>query len=147
MTGAQDESRRCSIASRLTNHSRQRLSGVACFGTTYVAPEPQYFCFPTTACASAGSDVRDEGFMLGLLLPLLLLCCCCCHTQGLADTFLLLGMPFDSSEAAQLNKEIFECIYFAGERVMCNRQLAVGLAAWLHEHASAAEQHLCMYAS
>jgi hypothetical protein len=36
------------------------------------------------------------------------------HPQGLADTFLLLGMPFDSSEAAQLNKEIFECIYFAG---------------------------------
>jgi ribonucleotide reductase alpha subunit len=35
--------------------------------------------------------------------------------QGLADTFLLLGMPFDSEEAQQLNKEIFECIYFAGE--------------------------------
>jgi hypothetical protein len=38
-----------------------------------------------------------------------------CFLQGLADTFLLLGLPFDSSEAAQLNKEIFECIYFAGE--------------------------------
>jgi ribonucleotide reductase alpha subunit len=33
--------------------------------------------------------------------------------QGLADTFILLGMPFDSDEATQLNKEIFECIYFA----------------------------------
>lgn len=33
--------------------------------------------------------------------------------QGLADTFILLGMPFDSDEATQLNKEIFECIYYA----------------------------------
>lgn len=33
--------------------------------------------------------------------------------QGLADTFLLLGMPFDSPEAIQMNKEIFECIYYS----------------------------------
>ena len=33
--------------------------------------------------------------------------------QGLADAFILLGMPFDSAEAAQLNKDIFETIYFA----------------------------------
>lgn len=33
--------------------------------------------------------------------------------QGLADTFLLLGMPFDSEQATQLNKDIFETIYFA----------------------------------
>lgn len=32
--------------------------------------------------------------------------------QGLADAFILLRMPFDSPEAAQLNKEIFETIYF-----------------------------------
>ena len=32
--------------------------------------------------------------------------------QGLADAFLLLGLPFDSPEARQLNKEIFEAIYF-----------------------------------
>ncbi|XP_076888180.1 ribonucleoside-diphosphate reductase large subunit-like [Bidens hawaiensis] len=32
--------------------------------------------------------------------------------QGLADTFILLGMPFDSPEAQQLNKEIFETIYY-----------------------------------
>lgn len=44
--------------------------------------------------------------------------------QGLADTFLLLGMPFDSEEAAQLNKEIFECIYFACERALCSHKLA-----------------------
>ena len=33
--------------------------------------------------------------------------------QGLADTFLLLRHPFDSPEAKQLNKEIFETLYFA----------------------------------
>ncbi|OVA00254.1 Ribonucleotide reductase large subunit [Macleaya cordata] len=32
--------------------------------------------------------------------------------QGLADTFILLGMPFDSPEAQQLNKNIFEAIYY-----------------------------------
>ncbi|MEQ6167068.1 ribonucleoside-diphosphate reductase subunit alpha [Ekhidna sp. MALMAid0563] len=33
--------------------------------------------------------------------------------QGLADTFLLLKMAFESSEARKLNKEIFETIYYA----------------------------------
>ena len=33
--------------------------------------------------------------------------------QGLADVFILLGMPFDSPEAKKLNAEIFETIYFA----------------------------------
>ncbi|KAJ2903403.1 hypothetical protein MKZ38_009980 [Zalerion maritima] len=33
--------------------------------------------------------------------------------QGLADTFLALRMPFESSEARQLNKQIFETIYHA----------------------------------
>jgi ribonucleoside-diphosphate reductase alpha chain len=33
--------------------------------------------------------------------------------QGLADVFILMGMPYDSREAAALNKDIFETIYFA----------------------------------
>ncbi|WP_374951625.1 ribonucleoside-diphosphate reductase subunit alpha [Mucilaginibacter sp.] len=33
--------------------------------------------------------------------------------QGLADAFILLRYPFESEEARQLNKEIFETIYFA----------------------------------
>merc|ERR1719317_1339137 len=33
--------------------------------------------------------------------------------QGLADVFIQLGMPFTSPEARQLNKEIFETMYFA----------------------------------
>lgn len=32
--------------------------------------------------------------------------------QGLADVFMLMKMPFDSDTARQLNKEIFETIYF-----------------------------------
>ncbi len=34
--------------------------------------------------------------------------------QGLADTFVMLNMAFESDEARNLNKEIFETIYFAG---------------------------------
>ena len=33
--------------------------------------------------------------------------------QGLADAFILMGYPFDSEEARNLNKEIFETIYYA----------------------------------
>ena len=33
--------------------------------------------------------------------------------QGLADAFIMMRFPFDSKEAARLNKEIFETIYFA----------------------------------
>lgn len=33
--------------------------------------------------------------------------------QGLADAFVMLRMPFDSTEARDLNKEIFETIYYA----------------------------------
>ncbi len=42
--------------------------------------------------------------------------CCSLRLQGLADTFLLLGLPFDSPEASELNKQIFETIYFAALR-------------------------------
>jgi ribonucleoside-diphosphate reductase alpha chain len=33
--------------------------------------------------------------------------------QGLADTFIMLRMPFDSEEARMLNEDIFETMYFA----------------------------------
>ncbi|MEC9281397.1 MAG: ribonucleoside-diphosphate reductase subunit alpha [Bdellovibrionota bacterium] len=33
--------------------------------------------------------------------------------QGLADAFILMGLPFDGPEAKLLNKQIFETIYFA----------------------------------
>ncbi|KAA9333015.1 ribonucleoside-diphosphate reductase subunit alpha [Hymenobacter busanensis] len=42
--------------------------------------------------------------------------------QGLADTFIALRMPFESDEAAGLNKDIFETIYFAA--VTASKDLA-----------------------
>jgi len=39
--------------------------------------------------------------------------------QGLADAFILLGMPFDSPEARQLNRQVFECIYFSALSESC----------------------------
>ena len=43
--------------------------------------------------------------------------------QGLADAFILLRMPFESPEARQLNKEIFETIYFAA--MTASKDLAI----------------------
>ncbi|GAA4797808.1 ribonucleoside-diphosphate reductase subunit alpha [Olivibacter ginsenosidimutans] len=43
--------------------------------------------------------------------------------QGLADTFILLRMPFESDEAKQLNKDIFETIYFAA--MTASKDLAI----------------------
>jgi len=42
--------------------------------------------------------------------------------QGLADTFIKMRLPFDSFEAKQLNKEIFETIYYAS--MTCSKDLA-----------------------
>jgi ribonucleoside-diphosphate reductase alpha chain len=39
--------------------------------------------------------------------------------QGLADAFILMRMAFDSPEAKQLNKDIFETIYFAAMTESC----------------------------
>lgn len=39
--------------------------------------------------------------------------------QGLADTFAILKYPFDNTEARQLNKDIFECIYYASLSESC----------------------------
>lgn len=39
--------------------------------------------------------------------------------QGLADAFILMRHPFDSPEAKQLNKDIFETIYFAALTESC----------------------------
>jgi ribonucleoside-diphosphate reductase alpha subunit len=40
--------------------------------------------------------------------------------QGLADTFILMNYNFDSNEARQLNKDIFETIYHAGLEESCS---------------------------
>jgi ribonucleoside-diphosphate reductase alpha chain len=43
--------------------------------------------------------------------------------QGLADTFILMGMPFDSEKAQKLNKDIFETIYYAS--MVASMELAI----------------------
>ena len=40
--------------------------------------------------------------------------------QGLADTFMIMKMPYDSENARKLNKNIFECIYY-NALVMSNK--------------------------
>ena len=42
--------------------------------------------------------------------------------QGLADTFILMRLPFDSAEAKKLNREIFETIYYAA--MTCSKDQA-----------------------
>lgn len=78
-------------------------------------------------CLWAGGYLPAMAHWRQLAADGLTVCCCCGYlclacplTQGLADTFLLLGMPFDSSEAAQLNKEIFETIYYASLETSCH---------------------------
>ena len=48
--------------------------------------------------------------------------------QGLQDTFFKLRYPFESEEAAQLNKEIFETIYFAA--LTASNDLAIQLGPY-----------------
>ncbi len=48
--------------------------------------------------------------------------------QGLADAFILLRMPFESEEAAALNKEIFETMYFAA--MTASKDLAITEGAY-----------------
>ncbi|KDN52051.1 putative RNR1-ribonucleoside-diphosphate reductase large subunit [Tilletiaria anomala UBC 951] len=46
--------------------------------------------------------------------------------QGLADTFMIMGMPFDSQEARKLNVQIFETIYHAALERSCELAAEVG---------------------
>lgn len=46
--------------------------------------------------------------------------------QGLADAFILMRMPFESEEARELNKEIFETLYFSALETSCELASAQG---------------------
>ena len=39
--------------------------------------------------------------------------------KGLADTFCMMKLPYESAEAAKLNVQIFETIYFGGLEASC----------------------------
>jgi ribonucleotide reductase alpha subunit len=40
--------------------------------------------------------------------------------QGLADVFFAIGIPYDSDEAKNINREIFETIYYAAIKASCD---------------------------
>jgi ribonucleoside-diphosphate reductase alpha subunit len=59
--------------------------------------------YPTTAART--SNMRHRPIAIGV--------------QGLADVYMMLGLSFDEPVARQLNKEIFESIYFAALEESC----------------------------
>ncbi|EKX38227.1 hypothetical protein GUITHDRAFT_158515 [Guillardia theta CCMP2712] len=63
--------------------------------------------------------------------------------QGLADVFLLLRLPFESEEARQLNRDIFETIYFAA--MTASNQLAKDHGAYSSFRGSPASMGLLQF--
>jgi ribonucleoside-diphosphate reductase alpha chain len=63
--------------------------------------------------------------------------------QGLADAFILMRMPFDSEEARQLNKEIFETIYYAS--MTASKDLAKELGPYETYEGSPVSQGIFQY--
>ena len=59
--------------------------------------------YPTESCRK--SNMRHRPIAIGV--------------QGLADVFMMMGMPFDSPQARELNKDIFSTIYFAALEESC----------------------------
>ena len=63
--------------------------------------------------------------------------------QGLADTFVLMGLPFESEEARKLNKDIFETIYFAA--LTASKDLAKKYGSYTSFEGSPASQGSLQY--
>jgi len=63
--------------------------------------------------------------------------------QGLADTFVMMGLPFESDEAKKLNKDIFETIYFAA--LTASKDLAKQYGSYASFEGSPASQGLLQY--
>jgi len=63
--------------------------------------------------------------------------------QGLADAFMMMRYPFDSAHAKQLNKDIFETIYFAAVSESC--ELAKKEGAYSTFQGSPASQGLLQF--
>ncbi len=63
--------------------------------------------------------------------------------QGLADVFIKLRLPFDSDEARQLNKEIFETIYYGS--LTASKNLAKRLGAYETYEGSPVSQGILQY--
>jgi ribonucleoside-diphosphate reductase alpha chain len=63
--------------------------------------------------------------------------------QGLADTFAIMGIAFDSDESRKLNKDIFETIYFAA--LTASNDLAKKYGSYSSFEGSPASQGLLQY--
>jgi ribonucleoside-diphosphate reductase alpha chain len=63
--------------------------------------------------------------------------------QGLADTFAMMGLSFESEEARKLNQDIFETIYFAA--LTASKDLAKTHGAYSSFQGSPASQGLLQY--
>ena len=63
--------------------------------------------------------------------------------QGLADAFIKLRLPFDSTEARKLNKEIFETIYYAA--CTASKDLAIEEGPYQTFEGSPASQGILQY--
>lgn len=63
--------------------------------------------------------------------------------QGLADCFILLRLPFCSAEAKQLNKDIFETIYYAA--LTASNEVAGKRGVYSSFHGSPASQGILQY--
>ena len=63
--------------------------------------------------------------------------------QGLADTFAMMGLAFESEEARKLNKDIFETIYFAA--LTASKDLAAVDGEYQSFHGSPASSGLLQY--
>ncbi|CAG9761941.1 unnamed protein product [Ceutorhynchus assimilis] len=63
--------------------------------------------------------------------------------QGLADAFILMRMPFDSEEAALLNKQIFETLYYGALEASC--EIAEKVGAYSTYEGSPVSQGILQY--
>jgi len=103
---APDEVAVCNLASlalpKFVNAETKEFDHQRLFDVTYTATknlnkiiDGNYYPIPE----ARNSNMRHRPVGLGV--------------QGLADTFVMMRMPFDSDEAKTLNSEIFETIYYA----------------------------------
>jgi ribonucleoside-diphosphate reductase alpha chain len=79
--------------------------------------------YPTPECRNSNTRHRPVG--IGI--------------QGLADVFAMLRLPWTSKEAADLNREIFENIYFAAAQASMHR--ALELTTYTHNGYGETEPH------
>jgi ribonucleotide reductase alpha subunit len=62
--------------------------------------------------------------------------------QGLADAFVLMRLPFDSPKAQELNREIFETMYFGA--LTASNELAAKFGTTNPTPALACRLHVCV---